>query len=126
MANKPVDMHCIRQILRLYSVGTSKQKISRYLGLSRNTIKKYIKLFEQCRLTFEELSELDDKDLEDLYNPVSSSPQNIKDKELENYFSYMSRELKRVGVTRYLLWQEYIEKVPSRYSYSRFCHLYKQ
>ncbi|WP_131828268.1 hypothetical protein [Elizabethkingia ursingii] len=41
-------------------------------------------------------------------------------------FPYISKELKRVGVTHYLLWEEYIEKHPSGYRYSRFCHHYRE
>lgn len=127
MANTRIDMRQIRQILRLYTTGISKLKISHQLGLSRNTVKKYIALFENNRLTYEELSELSDQDLEELFDshslPVISSPDSpVSDLD----YSYISKELKKVGVTRYLLWQEYIEKYPSGYCYSHFCDLYKQ
>src|SRR5690606_26435693 len=35
------------------------------------------------------------------------------------------KELKKTGVTRYLLWQEYKEKYPEGYSYAQFCHHYR-
>jgi len=35
------------------------------------------------------------------------------------------RELKRKGVTLFLLWQEYKELYPEGYQYSRFCYLYR-
>ena len=37
-------MSNLRQILRLYAQGESKLKISELTGLSRNTLKKYLKI----------------------------------------------------------------------------------
>jgi len=45
MANKQIDMRKIKQIFKLYSEGVSKRQISLQLGLSRNTITKYIDFF---------------------------------------------------------------------------------
>ncbi len=42
MANKLTDMSKVRKVLRLHHKGESKLFISRYLSLSRNTVKKYI------------------------------------------------------------------------------------
>ena len=46
MAAKPIEMSRLRKVLKLYSQGQSKNFISNYLRLSRNTVKKYIKQFE--------------------------------------------------------------------------------
>ena len=54
MANKRLDMRNILQLLRLYTQGVSKLQISRQLGLSRNTVKKYIELFHQNSFTYQE------------------------------------------------------------------------
>lgn len=127
MANKKIDMLNIKQLLRLYTQGVSKLQLSKQLGISRNTAKKYIGLFHEHQLTYEELLELSDEDLDDLFD---APPTEIRDKDnlrkhLESLFPYISKELKRVGVTRYILWEEYIEKYPSGYQYSRFCHYYQ-
>lgn len=118
----------INQLLRLYTQGVSKVQISKQLGISRNTAKKYISLFHEHQLTYDELIELSDEDLDDLFETL---PTDIRDndsikKQLESLFPYISKELKRVGVTRYLLWEEYIEKYPTGYQYSRFCHHYRE
>jgi transposase len=47
MANKQIDMRKIKQIFKLYSEGVSKRQISLQLGLSRNTITKYIDFFKR-------------------------------------------------------------------------------
>ncbi|VAW21354.1 Integrase, catalytic region [hydrothermal vent metagenome] len=44
---------------------------------------------------------------------------------LAKEFPYYEKELARVGVTLYLLWEEYKESNPDGFSYSRFCHHYR-
>ena len=41
-------------------------------------------------------------------------------------FPYLDVELKRVGVTRHLLWQQYIADHKDGYAYSQFCFHYQQ
>ena len=42
MPNKKLEIMEIRRILRLYHSGKSKRFIANYLGLSRNTVNKYL------------------------------------------------------------------------------------
>lgn len=124
MANKRIDMLHLKQLLRLYTNGVSKLQISKQLGISRNTVKKYIHLYREHQFTFEELQELSGEGLDDLFGAsvVEVRDQGNLQKQLESFFPYFSKELKKVGVTRYILWEEYIDKHPSGYSYSRFCY----
>ncbi|TSD99860.1 helix-turn-helix domain-containing protein, partial [Aquimarina algiphila] len=41
MANTHLDMRKIKQLYRFYTQGVSKRKISKRLGISRNTVRKY-------------------------------------------------------------------------------------
>ena len=68
----------IRQILRLHIQGRSKVQIAAQTGISRNTLKKYLKEFAVSKLTYEEISELSDKDLEDLFIKPEDGPLNDK------------------------------------------------
>ena len=43
MAGKPKPMSQVRQILRLYKDGYGKKTIASSLGISKNTIKNYLK-----------------------------------------------------------------------------------
>ena len=52
MANKPITMNKIRQILRLYTQSKGKKFISSNTGVARNTVKKYISIFKELRKTF--------------------------------------------------------------------------
>ena len=45
MANRPISMSKIRHILRLQAQGRSKLQIAAQTGISRNTLKKYLKEF---------------------------------------------------------------------------------
>jgi len=51
MANKKTDMSKLRQMLRLYTQGESKLKISELTGVSRNTLKKYLKIYTRLGLS---------------------------------------------------------------------------
>ena len=120
MANNPISMSKIRQILRLYSQNRSKLLIANQTGVSRNTLKKYLKEFEKSGLSFAEISALSDKDLEDLFAKPDEKPSNLRRQTLFSLFPTMDKELKRKGVTRYLLWEEYRRKHPDGYGKSQF------
>lgn len=100
-------MNKIRQILRLHHLGIGKLKIAENTGVSRNTIKKYIKEFSESGLSFSEINVLCDKDLEDLFIKQDTTKVNPKLETLFSLFPAMDKELKKKGVTRQLLWSEY-------------------
>ncbi len=116
-------MKQIRQIYRLYAQGVSKVQISQRLLISRNTVKKYIELFKNKRLTYKDLEQLSDSDLG---NYLSSKDPEVPEKlaQLRVLFPYFEKELKKVGVTKNLLWREYKEKYPDGYQSSQFCKYY--
>lgn len=120
MANNPISMSKIRQIIRLHSQGRSKLLISNHTGVSRNTLKKYLKEFERSGLSFADINELSDKDLEDLFIKPEEKQLNPKLQILFSFFPSMDKELKRKGVTRLLLWEEYRRKHPDGYGLSQF------
>lgn len=53
-------MDTLRQILRMRKMGISKRSIPRRMGVSRNTVKKYLALFEASGHSLEQLMEMDD------------------------------------------------------------------
>lgn len=100
-------MNKIRQILRLHHLGIGKLRIAENTGVARNTIKKYIKEFSASGLSFAEINELCDKDLEDLFVKPETTKVNPRLETLFSLFPAMDKELKKKGVTRHLLWREY-------------------
>lgn len=126
MANKPVSMHKIRQILLFLNQRYSERAISRELKISRKTVSHYSALFTESGVGHTGLLNLSDSELESLVGlnkkvgPESLDPRKGHFLTLSNYFL---DELKRVGVTRLLLWEEYVKECPEGFQYSRFCDL---
>ena len=126
MANKITDMNKIRKAIRLHCSGKSKLFISKDLSLSRNTVKKYLNLFEVFGFTLEDINQKTDIELESLFTHSTEAPINPRLQQLFGYFPYMERELKKVGVTAKRMWEEYIENHPEGYRDSQFRMYYKQ
>jgi transposase len=116
----------IRQILRLHCQGHSKLNIAAQTGISRNTLKKYIREFTNIRLTFDEVNELSDKDLEDLFVKPDDKPLNERIQTLFDLFPAIDKELKKKGVTRQILWEEYKRSHPDGLGRSQFKHYFAQ
>jgi hypothetical protein len=68
MVDKITDMSKIRKVIKFYCNGKINLFISKYLSLSRNTVKKYISLFEVLELSFELVNEKTDAELELLFS----------------------------------------------------------
>ena len=126
MANNPISMIKIRQILRLQSQGCSKLQIAAQTGIARNTLKKYIREFIASGLTFDEINELSDKELEDLFVKPEDRPLNERLQILFSLFPAIDKELKKKGVTRLLLWEEYKRVYPDGVGKSQFKHYFSQ
>jgi transposase/biotin operon repressor len=125
MANKMTDMSKIRKAIKLHCSGKSKLFISQYLSLSRNTVKKYIALFEEQGLEIEDINQKTDLELETAFSHDAEAPLNPRLKKLFDFFPHMERELKKVGVTSYGMWEEYIKMYPDGYQNSQFRHYFK-
>lgn len=127
MANTSISMNKIRQILRLYDQGKGKQMISDYVDLSRTTVKKYIAAFEASGFPIKEVDALDDQELEELFSEIKPRPKSNTPKmaALTRCFPAIEKELKRTGVTRQLLWDDYIKEFPDGYKYTQFCKYFK-
>ena len=113
-------MSKVRKVLQLHFKGESKSFISKYLSLSRNTVKKYIFLSQMLRLDQSAINKKSDAELEKIFSKDNEASIPPKLQTLFDFFPYMERELKKTGVTRQLLWEEYIKKYPDGYRISQF------
>lgn len=125
MANKQIDMRKIKRIYKLYTSGVSKRQISKQLGISRNTITKYIDFFKRYRLTAYEVEKMTLEELHDLFKD-DQKPKGPKLLTLQQYFPYFDKELRKTGVTRQLLWEEYYAKHPDGFKLSQFKYWYAE
>lgn len=126
MANTTISMNKIRQILKLYQQGRSKQSIAIQLGVSRNTTKKYLLAFQSSGFTFDEVNSLGDRELEDLFGRSNERQPDSRLQALQRHFPQMDKELRRTGVTRKMLWEDYRQKFPDGLQYTQFCFYYNQ
>jgi len=120
-------MSKIKEVLRLkYRNQLSNRQIQTITGVSRNSVANYIKSYIELGSSLDEVLQLSDADLAQLF--ISKRP--IKAKNVPDIthpdWNEVHEELKRKGMTRKLLWEEYKEKQPSLYSYSQFNRYYKK
>jgi transposase len=126
MANKPLSMIKIRQILLFLERGVSLRAIEKEVKISRKTIAIYLQKFAQTGVDFKDLVKRSDQELEQilgLLKPVVSEDTDPRKVHFNNLIGYFSKELNRTGVTRLLLWEEYSKEYPEGFQYSRFCEL---
>lgn len=119
----------IREIIRMKANGLSNSQISKSLGKSRTTIIKYLGVIETSGIFLKELLELKEEDLSELFEVSSELNHANREqihKDLHSFFPYLEKELKRVGVTRHILWGEYKTKYPEGVMYSQFCEHYNK
>jgi len=127
MANKVKGMLQIRRILQLLEESRSKRSISRDMGISRNTVDSYEQRVKVSGLTLTQLLLLKDGELAQfIYIPSTTQAANSRQAEFESQLHHYLKELTRTGVTRQLLWQEYILNHPEGYAYTQFCERLNQ
>jgi len=116
MAQKPIVMEQLKQILQLQSDGVGIREITRRVGISRNSVRKYLSLLGS-------VENISDDDLTcKAYNNDLLALDAERLNQLISHFKTSSSELSKTGVTRGLLWKEYLLQHPDGYSYSRYCY----
>ena len=106
----------IRRIILLLSESRSKREISRVLHCGRHTVDAYVGKIQQSAQPLNELSALPDAELAKMfYIGKTLSVPDARYDYLSSRLDYYQKELKRTGVTKLKLWQEYREAVPLRY-----------
>lgn len=127
MAGKLITMSKVKQILQLIEQGISQREISRCLQIDRKTVGHYFSKNKELNLTKENLQSIPDEELESLFkSEISYFDSNEEYKYLLSQFPHFKKELKRTGVTRFILWEEYRRARPGGYSYSQMCYHYHQ
>ncbi|MBW1728819.1 MAG: IS21 family transposase [Deltaproteobacteria bacterium] len=122
MAGKIKPMSQIKQLLRLYIQGNGKKSIARTLGISRNTVKSYLGKLPVIGMDLENLLALEDPELEKLFHRGNPAYKQDRFTHFKSQLDYFEKELKRHGVNRMVLWEEYKASFPLGYSYTQFCH----
>ncbi|MCG3202372.1 MAG: IS21 family transposase ISPpu7 [Gammaproteobacteria bacterium] len=116
-------MRKIREVLRLrYEHGLKDGQIAAAIGSARSTVQECVRRAQQAGLSWPLPEGLDELALQSLLYrrevPLSRTP--------APDFARLHAELKRPGVTRLLLRQEYKAERPDGWQYSVFCDQYRR
>lgn len=123
MPTERLSMRRIRDMLRLkYAQGLSERAIAASLGLGKGTVGAYLSRARRACLGWPLPQDLDDDSLELLLFPAASM---VPDPERPvPDWAKVDREIRRPGVTRALLWEEYRAAHPGGFGYTWFCTHY--
>ena len=119
-----VSMRKVKEVLRLkWECALSERKIARSCKLSRPTVADYIKRAVGAGLGWPLPEGIDDAALDRLLFPPSIAADR-RSRALPEWTG-IHQELKRKGVTLFLLWEEYKAQHPNGYQYGNFCLKYR-
>jgi len=119
-----LSMRKIREVLRLkFDFDLTDRQISKSVKVTRSTIAEYLRRFAESGIAWPLPASLSDAALEtQLFPPkpaLADALRPLPDWPLTH------QELRRQGVTLFLLWQEYKVNHPDGFRYSWFCEHYR-
>jgi transposase len=120
MPTERLSMRRIRELLRLkHERGLSSRLIATALGISKGAVGEYLRRAGAAGLSWPLPEVMTDTALERLLFPVARETAALARQEPD--WAHVDRELRRKGVTRALVWQEYRAEHPEGYGYTWFC-----
>ena len=115
-------MRDVREIARLhFGLKLSVRQIAKSCNVGKSSVGDCLRRLTSAGYSSPIPNEVDDAELEARLFPKSSL---FVAKGPTPDWNLVSLELRRKGLTRQLLWQEYIERNPAGLGYSRYCELY--
>ncbi len=119
-------MRQLREVLRLrLHSALSMRQIKCSLRLSLGGVQKIINKAQTLQLDWQTIEKMDDQQLVRVFYPKADTDTS-KQLQLPVWVE-VYRELKHKGLTKLLLWEEYIQQFPNHsYSYPQYCFLYRQ
>jgi transposase len=118
-------MRKIEEVLRLkYEVGLTHREIAQSCAVSASTVSEYVTHAKAVGLSYPLPEGLSGVELEALLYPprLATASKQIPQPDWHE----VHKERRRKSVTLSLLWLEYRGEHPDGYSYSQFCHQYRQ
>jgi transposase len=117
-------MRQVREVVRLRTAGVGLNEIARRVGVAPSTVRLTLKRLANAGFSWPLPAEMTDSALEAALFAAAGTKQGHR-RHVEPDWAEIHRELKRKHVTLTMLWDEYIERCPEGYRYSRFCELYR-
>lgn len=121
MSNKTIEMHIIRQVLRLYASGKGTKYISQSTGVARNTVKKYLYRYVLSEKSIAQIEAMNDAEMSRLFlihEPLVVINKRLSD--LESLLPSLAVMLKKRGVTKGMVYEKYKAQCPDGYMSSAF------
>jgi|SRR5665647_2063834 len=127
MAQKTISMDLAQQVRQLSIDKVPIKEITRRVGLTRKTVKKYLRAMQLLPSQVEDNSAtvVSDKELAVIIYNNDVSP--LPGKRIENlikHFEDAKNELHKPGVKKQMLWAEYLSEYADGYKYSQYCRLF--
>jgi len=126
MPKKRLSMRKIKDVLRLkFESGLSNRNIGRALKITHRTVGDYLQRFSDAGLSWPLPEEMDETLLKEKLYPEKPFPSEASTQQMPD-MKYLHKELRRKGVTLYMLWEEYRTQDPQGYGRTQFYHHYQQ
>lgn len=129
MSQERLSMKKLREVLRLhFECKLTNRKIGKALSLSPTTVGSYLLAAELSTLQWQEIITLSEAELIERIEPHCQQLSTSIKKRKPIDFIYIHHQLKKKGMTRELLHQEYQRSCVSTkaISYTEFCRQYRQ
>ena len=112
----------IANILQCYALGMGIKQISRSFELSRNTVRRYVRLFQECGIPIKELAAMPSARIQEMFSEGVGRNREPSQRqlELEALLPEYAARLSRRGVTVKTLYEEYRETHPDGYRHASF------
>jgi transposase len=124
--SKTKRMDQIKSIIETYLLTGSVKATSRRLSISKNTVRTYIRRAERNSKDLSKVLQLSADQMANIFYSREVKTDTDREKVFLDHVDYWIKELRRVGVTRHLLWEEYRQDYPEGYGYSQFCEHLKR
>lgn len=127
MRKKRISMLKIREILRLHHQhGLSMRQISDSVSVGIGTVHRLLRRCTAAELSWAAVVEMNDQELSAALHSHAGAAGAAE--VVVPDWQVMEQELSKKGVTRQLLWEEYVclNGADKSYSYSQFCALYQK
>ena len=126
MAGRRIVMRKVKEVLRLNLIGQmSGRQIAACTRLGKSVVSRHLKRARELGLSWDKVEEMAEEELEKLMYP--EGPAYSAGGYEQPKWEEVAKDLRRKGVTRQLLWEEYREGATKKsYGYSQFCDLYSR
>lgn len=114
-------MDQVKTIIRVYLETGSIKGTARRLGVSKNTVRTYVRLARSHCDSLDKVISLTDAAFLEVFYSSENKTLTSRESVFENKVEDWIKALSKVGVTRHVLWEEYREEHPDGYGYSQFC-----